>query len=314
MGKKLMRPLERVNLIKEIAFTLQEQMTYSEIDMFLPFFGISCKNYQPSSNSKRVYVQELLADEKDDVITNIADELEIGYSHKSLKTQKTTFWQQGYFKLFISHLAKHKEKAVHIKDALKIYGISSFIAHKDVKPSREWQVEIEKALHTMDALTAILMDGFKESKWCDQEVGFAVGKEVLIIPVKKDLDPYGFIAKYQFINGDGKSVGDVAKEIFNTIVNHDKTRDMILTSLTNIISNSTHEQTAKKQLYILSEINDIPKEILIQMSEQIKNNTVLMKSKPFILEAKKLFSLYGITDFDESKNIIPNIEEDEIPF
>jgi len=50
------------------------------------------------------------------------------------------------------------------------------------------------------------------------------------------------------------------------------------------------------------------------MSEQIKNNTVLMKSKSFILEAKKLFSLYGITDFDASKNIIPEIDEDEIPF
>jgi hypothetical protein len=259
-------------------------------------------------------VQELLGYRDTDTILKIADDLELDYIEKSSKTQKTTFWKQGYFKLFISHLAKHKEKVVHIKNNLEIYGISSFIAHEDVKPSREWQNEIEKALHTMDALTAILMDGFKESMWCDQEVGFAVGKEVLIIPVKKDLDPYGFIAKYQFIQGDGKNIPEVSKEIFNTIVNNDKTRDMILTSLTNLISNSTHEQRAHKQLRILSEIDDLPKETLIQMAEQIKNNTVLMKSKSFMLEAKKLFSLYNIDDFDMNRNAITNIEEDEIPF
>jgi hypothetical protein len=118
----------------------------------------------------------------------------------------------AYFKLFISHLSNHKKKASDLQKVLKRYGISSFVAHEDIEPSKEWQNEIENALHTMDALTAILMDGFKESNWCDQEIGFALGKGVLIIPIKKDINPYGFIGKYQAIQATkDKTIGNSCK-------------------------------------------------------------------------------------------------------
>ena len=53
----------------------------------------------------------------------------------------------------------------------------------------------------MDALAAILTPGFNESKWTDQEVGVAVGRGSLIIPIRKGMNPYGFIGKYQGMQG-----------------------------------------------------------------------------------------------------------------
>ena len=79
-----MKAIDRVRLINQIAVTLQEQMTYSEIDSYLPAFGIDCRNYQPSRNSKRVYVQELLSHEKEEIILQIADELEIKYNQNNI--------------------------------------------------------------------------------------------------------------------------------------------------------------------------------------------------------------------------------------
>ncbi len=49
-----MRAIDRIKLINQIALKLQEQMTYTEIDSYLPAFGINCKDYQPSTNSKSV--------------------------------------------------------------------------------------------------------------------------------------------------------------------------------------------------------------------------------------------------------------------
>jgi len=223
------------------------------------------------------------------------------------------FWEQGYFKLFISHLAKYKKTASDLQKMLLIYGISGFVAHEDIAPSKEWQEEIEKALHTMDALTAILMEGFKESNWCDQEIGFAVGKDVLIIPIRKELDPYGFIGKYQAIKGYDTTVQEVAKLIFETIIKHLKTRNHMLIIFINLISNSTDIDTALKRLTILSEIINIPIKVLEQMAEQIQNNSLLIKSKIFMKEVRLLLDKYDIKILDERTN--NNIEiTDDIPF
>jgi len=85
-----------------------------------------------------VYVQELLSNQKKEIILQIADELEIEYNTNNKSVELATFWEQGHFKLFISHLAKYKIQATNLKDGLKLYGISGFVAHVDIEPSKQW--------------------------------------------------------------------------------------------------------------------------------------------------------------------------------
>lgn len=248
-----------------------------------------------------------------DQISDIKFSINTNLINNIKNNELITSWEQGHFKLFISHLAKYKIQATNLKDGLKLYGISGFVAHVDIEPSKQWQDEIEKALHTMDALTAILMEGFKESNWCDQEIGFAVGKDVLIIPIKKELNPYGFIGKYQAIQGNNTTVQEVAKKVFNTIVKNPKTRNKMITCLTNLISNSTHIETALKQLEILSEISDLPQELLEQMAKQIENNNVLIHSSDFIDKLDAFFYKCGVTiTYKNKDNILEFIGK--IPF
>ena len=79
---------------------------------------------------------------------------------------------------------------------LETRGIHCFVAHIDIEPTREWQDEIESALETCDALAAYLTPDFVISRWCDQEVGFCVGRALPILPIRMGVDPHGFIAKY----------------------------------------------------------------------------------------------------------------------
>lgn len=47
----------------------------------------------------------------------------------------------------------------------------------------------------MDALCAIVAPDFKNSNWCDQEVGIALGQRKLVIPISKDGEmPYASLA------------------------------------------------------------------------------------------------------------------------
>jgi len=42
--------------------------------------------------------------------------------------------------------------------------------------------------------------GFNESQWTDQEVGWALGRELIVIPVAvEDESPYGFLGTYQAV-------------------------------------------------------------------------------------------------------------------
>jgi hypothetical protein len=112
-------------------------------------------------------------------------------------------WTPGYCRLFISHLAKHREEAGRLQESLREDGICSFVAHNDIEPTLEWQAEIEKALATCDAMVALLREGFHASKWTDQEIGYAMGRDRQVIAVKLGEDPYGFIGRFQAISGSG---------------------------------------------------------------------------------------------------------------
>ncbi len=106
-------------------------------------------------------------------------------------------WEPHCFRLFLSHKATVKKQVGDLKITLRIFGISAFVAHEDVKPTKEWQDEIENALASMDAFAALMTETYHDSDWTDQEVGFALARGVPLIPIDLGLKPYGFMAKFQ---------------------------------------------------------------------------------------------------------------------
>ncbi len=58
------------------------------------------------------------------------------------------------------------------------YHISGFVAYETIDPGELWQREIEAALRSMHAMAALITPDFHDSKWTDQEVGWALGSGV----------------------------------------------------------------------------------------------------------------------------------------
>lgn len=138
------------------------------------------------------------------------------------------FWAEGQLRLFLSHLSSNKVRMSALKADLAHWGISAFVAHEDIEPSREWMDEVEAGLQTMEVMAVVVEPGFKESDWCPQEVGFALGRKIDIIPLRAGLDPYGFFGKLQGIQIKGKLPKDVAKEIVRLLLKKPKHRDRLL--------------------------------------------------------------------------------------
>ena len=130
-------------------------------------------------------------------------------------------WDPEKFPLFISHTSSRKEEVHALRDALAAYDIEAFVAHDDIEPTQAWQDEIEIALATCEALVAWLSADFVESKWCDQEVGYVIGRPKVVIPVRIDANPHGFIGKYQALPGAGRPYADTARDIADILLTNE---------------------------------------------------------------------------------------------
>lgn len=111
-------------------------------------------------------------------------------------------WKPGMVRLFISHRDIYKSQANELAHALEQYGISSFVAHDTIEPMTQWQAEIRKGLETMEIMLAFVTDDFHESVWTNQEIGFALARNIPIISLKlQQSDPKGFIGDQQALKG-----------------------------------------------------------------------------------------------------------------
>jgi hypothetical protein len=121
-------------------------------------------------------------------------ELEAG---RKLEQATEGVWLPDRIRVFVSHTHPQRQTIAALAHVLDGYGFSCFVAHDDIEPSREWQDVIELALNTCDVLIAYVTADFSRSDWTDQEVGWALGRELVVIPVRAGADPYGFFGSYQ---------------------------------------------------------------------------------------------------------------------
>lgn len=130
-----------------------------------------------------------------------------------LEVVESSLWKPGYVRVFLSHSARHKKFVGEVADELAVSGIHAFVAHDTMQYELPWQEQIEEALRSMQAFVAITHQEFLDSPWCQQEVGWALGRRVPNYVVRFPVDPAGFIGRTQWPQGFNGSAGDVAQTI-----------------------------------------------------------------------------------------------------
>ena len=155
-------------------------------------------------------------------------------------------------RLFLSYSHKDRELAGEIKENLQDCGFEVFLAHEDIEPSSEWLEEIIRRLKDCDVFIPIISKNFKESNWTDQESGIAFAEEKMIIPLRLDLVPYGFIGKFQALKLSG-SISDTCTKIIDIIkIKNKALKEIITDNFIKSFINSESFAEANRKAQLLS--------------------------------------------------------------
>jgi TIR domain len=126
-------------------------------------------------------------------------------------------WPPGRVRLFLSHSAHIRREVAAIAEELESTTFACFVAHDQIQPSLRWQHVIESALDTCDVMVAVVTPEFRLSDWCGQEVGWALGRGLVVIPVSLTEQPYGFFGAFQAVQVRGRPAAEVARLVAHAI-------------------------------------------------------------------------------------------------
>ncbi len=163
-------------------------------------------------------------------------------------------WEDEKFRLFLTHVANQKQAAHELKSYLRSCGVDAFVAHDDIQPGKEWQVVIESALHSCHALAGLLHQGFRESDWCDQEVGIALGRGIAVVPIQFDLLPYGFFGSVQAVNNAAnQQPKELALNLVKVLMKDQRTSEKLTGAIVDELARATSFDQANRLSRILAQ-------------------------------------------------------------
>ena len=185
-------------------------------------------------------------------------------------------WGEATFRMFLSHVSTHKKQVADLKRALGQFGVHCFVAHEDIEPSSEWQKEIELGLSSMHALAALLTTDFHQSNWTDQEVGWAMGRGVPVIPVRLGVNPYGLMGKIQANEGNLDYTSLTAKGIVEVLLKNDHTHARMRSALVEAFKRANTWESTKAMRYLIEQVSDFTNEERESLRHTVVSNHKVM--------------------------------------
>lgn len=240
-----MKSGEKIRLITEAVDSLEER---NVADAQLVLRTFNAETYDPDFNQEpdRDYFMGRCETLDEDDLRGLHDFLVGEDAALGSNAPTRGIWGDNPVKVFISHRHEDAAFASAVNKILRErHGIDAFVAHQDIAPSAAWRATIRHALSTCDFLVAILHEKFHDSQWCDQEVGWALGRDIPVMPVRRA--PHvgqrfdGFMEEHQDLllaprHGDGSSF--LAQQILENVVDDPRTKSIGLSALIEAFVNS----------------------------------------------------------------------------
>jgi len=251
------------------------------LEVPIPVFAGLRENQEPLEKSIQNRVAQIVRSDAGNRITDVVISPILAEELRPTQPAQATdvppddipsFWQQGFFRLFITHVALHKAEAHELKEHLAQFQVAAFVAHDDIEPTREWQAEIERALRTMDALVALISPEFLDSRWCDQEVGIAIGRGKLVIPLRRGADPHGFLGKYQGLQADGVDSSTRAQRIMDILINNPQSSTRMADALVDRVARALTYETAKRAASLVERLPGLNTRQVARLLASIEEN------------------------------------------
>lgn len=261
------KPGERVRLIKESAGSLSRR-AWPEIQLVLSQFGLD--TWANSNDDPLTYCMTQISEGSDDNLSQLHSYL---MGEDAGPDQPAGSWSTANVSVFLSHTHPNRHFVGLVKYSLGYFGVSAFVAHDDIEPSKQWRDVIKEALRSCHAFVAFLHPGFHESKWCDQEVGYALATNSVMIPVRlgegrRD----NFLADFQDIVPAHENAPWVARRIVDTLLADPRTRDGTIRALAEGLVDSPNFEKTRELYELLAQQVRIEPEQLRRLEYAVQSN------------------------------------------
>lgn len=265
-----MKPADRIPLLKKLATALsdEDKTPWRETALILRQFGFTShdgREYDNYGNDLgpslyEVVLSNLENSGSDEALLELERYLDPTDGQPSAPASAGPGpWKgENTFRLFISHTHPNAPFASEMKKYLERCLIESFVAHNDIEPSQKWMRVIESALLTCHAAIALVTPDFRESRWCDQEVGFLLARSLPVVPLMRGPDPHGFLGEVQGIKlRDSTSAQSAAINVLRILASREETRNRIAPAVVRFYVASKNFENTREAFTLLARI---PKE------------------------------------------------------
>jgi hypothetical protein len=276
-----MKPGERIRLIKEASDSLATR-PWHEVQLTLGEFGLDTwepnEDYGPSTIT---YCSGQIREASDETLMGLHEYL-LGEDAAPIAKQVPGPWGSNPVRAFFSHVHTESALATEVKQRLgDKYGVDAFVAHDDINPSRQWREVIKAALASCDVFVAFLNDDFHNSQWCDQEVGWALARQIPIVPVRttgstRQPGRDGFLEEHQDVDLDrmkrGRGDWWVADQIFEIVLADDRTRQKGTRALGEAFVNSWSFDSTRRFWSLIERQSALEVETLRRLEYAVQTN------------------------------------------
>lgn len=269
-----MKPGERVRVIQEIAERLVAR-DWAVAQLTLDQFGI--KTYDPSGTydfDANSYFIEQVKEATNTVLASLHEYL---VGEEAAPPGPDGPWNSRFpVSLFLSHIHEQRHFVGGVKTHLARRGVDGFVAHNDIQPSQQWREVIKAALSTCHAFVAFLHAGFHESQWCDQEVGWALGRGIPIVVVRPPnvARRDGFLEEHQdLLVSDAPSEDRaVADQILEVVVRDPRTKFVGIRAAAEAFVNSGSYNMTRRLYEVLRSEDVIETDQLRRLEYAVQTN------------------------------------------
>jgi hypothetical protein len=246
---------------------LLDKQEWTDLDLILGQHGLSVADSW--DGSKREYVIAMIQHAADNELQSLHGFL-TGSSGQVVPGSSP--FKSDRLRLFLSHLSVQRDLVGDVGRALGLFGIDAFVAHDSIDPSLEWQRVIEAGLSDCDAMVTFFHTGFLESVWCDQKIGWVMGRNRPILPLAFDAMPHGFAAKYQAKKCAALPRTRVAPVVVEWLVEQRTLHSRLAASLTWALINSGSWDRTRSLSQLLPRVNGFTDDQLDQMTAAADSN------------------------------------------
>ena len=180
-------------------------------------------------------------------------------------------------KVFLSYNETNmgEQTAAGLKTALSAAHIDAIMARHSIAPGAKWEPTIRNYLEESSALICVATSGYSTRPWCQQEVGWALGRHapILWIQYEPNEEPCGFLASQQALMADNADDhSDVATSVATWLATNSNTRDDMAETLLNALENVETYEESRHVANLLAKLNWLTTDEWSRVEKAAANN------------------------------------------